>query len=71
MEGIGELIKHSGEYGIFASMFTLLLYYVLNENKKREAKYIQILESFGNIINVKLDAIEKCLCSMGAKKDNE
>lgn len=58
-----ELNSIAQEYGIFAAMFTGLLFYVLRENSKREAKYQSVIEKFANIIDVKLEQLEKTLCN--------
>lgn len=57
-----ELSKIAEDYGIFAAMFMGLLFYVLRENSKREAKYQDVIAKFANIIDVKLEALEKTIC---------
>lgn len=66
MELISSFAK---DFGIFASLFTFLLLYVLRENSKREAKYQtvidknqSVIEKFADIIDVKLEALENTIC---------
>lgn len=56
-----EISKFAEEYGIFAALFTFLFLYVLRENTKREKKYIEVIEKFANIIDVKLEALERTI----------
>lgn len=58
------------EFGIFAALFTSLLLYVLSENSKRESKYQaaidknqSVIEKLADIIDVKLETLEKTLCN--------
>lgn len=71
-----EIQGFAREFGIFAALFTFLLLYVLRENSKRESKYQNVIdknqtviEKFADIIDVKLDTLEKTLCDyVGVKK---
>lgn len=57
-----EVLKSVGSYGIFAMLFTYLLFYVLKENSKREAKYQDIInnltEKFDIVDDIKKDVVE-------------
>jgi len=59
MEQLTNLAK---EYGMFAALFTSLLFYVLKQNEKREERLHQVIEKFANIIDVKLESLEKTIC---------
>jgi hypothetical protein len=57
-----DLVTFAKDYGLFAALFTFLLVYVLQENARREKKYVEIIEKFANIIECKLETLEKAIC---------
>lgn len=65
---MAEIASFAREFGIFAALFTALLLYVLYENSKREAKYTSLIEKFANIIDIKLEALEKTICDFVNRK---
>lgn len=56
-----EVLKMAASYGVFAILFCYLLFYVLKENGKREAKYQEIIAS----LTEKFTLIENGLCGLG------
>lgn len=71
---MSEISSFAKDFGIFAALFTFLLLYVLNENSKREKKYQDVIdknqsviEKFADIIEIKIEALEKTLCSFVGK----
>ena len=56
-----EILKMALTYGLFAVLFVYLLFYVLKENGKREAKYQEIISNLTD----KFQIIENGLCGLG------
>jgi aromatic ring-opening dioxygenase catalytic subunit (LigB family) len=62
-----QLLNLAKEYGIFAALFSGLLIYVLKQNEKREERLHSVIEKFANIIDVKLENLEKTICQFVKK----
>lgn len=45
-----EILKLVATQGIFAILFSYLLFYVLKENSKREQKYQKIIQNFSDYL---------------------
>ncbi|AUM94474.1 TPA: bacteriocin [Clostridium botulinum] len=45
-----QILKLVATQGIFALLFSYLLFYVLKENSKREQRYQQIIERFSDYL---------------------
>lgn len=72
---MADISSFADKFGLWAALFTCLLLYVLQTNSKREQKYQQVIEKnqsviekFADIIDIKLDAIEKTICKFLPKK---
>lgn len=64
-----EIASFADKFGLWAALFTFLLFYVLRENSKREEKYQKVIENnqtviekLANIIDVKIEDIQKTVC---------
>ena len=64
------VVTFAREFGVFAALFTFLLMYVLQQNANREKRYVEIIEKFAAIIDVKLDALEKTICDFTGRAKN-
>ena len=47
-----EIIKLAASQGLWAVLFVLLLFYILKENSKREAKYQEIISDLSSNLNI-------------------
>ena len=53
--GVGvesEVLKMAASQGLWAVLFVLLLFYILKENSKREAKYQEIISDLSSNLNI-------------------
>ncbi|MCT4544863.1 MAG: BhlA/UviB family holin-like peptide [Vallitalea sp.] len=53
-----EQIKLITSYGVFAILFCSLLVWVLRENNKRELRYQETIDKFGDILHNQLKQLE-------------
>ena len=71
---MNEIASFAREFGVFAALFTALLLYVLRTNSQREIMYQQtidknqtVIEKFADIIEIKIEALEKVICEFVKK----
>ena len=61
-----EILKLAASQGLFAALFVVLLFWVLRENSKREAKYQELLHE----LTCKFDSIEAGVERIEYRLDN-